>query len=413
MVHDPARSTPQTDAPIAACLTPPAMGGVAVIQVVGGGAPRVVGKCLRSRRPLDLATMDPEEIRLCRWVEGDQVIDDALVAVRQNTGGQFVVDISLHGGPRIVQRALLMLQQAGARIVEPLEMLEAYPAVAAVEREILPLLLKAKTRAVAVWLVEMVQRLPDRVRTILALLDAGQEAPAKQELASLLQAGEQAKALLDGVRVVVVGAPNTGKSTLINSLAGREQAIVSDLPGTTRDWVEHPAAIDGIPVVFVDTAGIHDAKDPIEQEAIRRTHRQAATADLVLTVSDQTTPLQVGHGLHLMMAGDSPSPARVPPVIPVVNKSDLPPHPSWQDVLTAERGLLRISALTSAGLSDLEAKLVEATGLTGWRQNLVAPVTPRQANCSRSALSVLEAGKDGPQEASRWLQNLFGPTGCR
>lgn len=414
MVHDAANNTLETDTPIAACLTPPAMGGVAVIQVVGGGAPRVVAKCLRSRRPLDLGNMDPEEIRLCRWVDGEQVVDDALVAVRHGRGGQFVVDISLHGGPRIVQRALLMLQQAGARIVQPLEVLdEAHPGVAPVEREILPLLLKAKTHAVAVWLVDMVQRLPDRVRTILALLQAGQEAPAKQELAGLLQAGEQTKALLDGVRVVVVGAPNTGKSTLINSLAGREQAIVSDLPGTTRDWVEHPAAIDGIPVVFVDTAGIHDAKDPIEQEAIRRTHRQAATADLVLAVSDQTTPLQVGHGLHPMMAGDSPSPARVPPVISVVNKSDLPPHPSWQGVLTAEKGLLRISALTSAGLGDLEAKLVSTTGLTGWRQNLVAPVTPRQADCCRSALSVLEAGIEGLQAASRWLENLFGPTGCR
>ncbi|NLE60241.1 MAG: hypothetical protein GX616_17975, partial [Planctomycetes bacterium] len=164
MVHDAANNTLETDTPIAACLTPPAMGGVAVIQVVGGGAPRLVAKCLRSRRPLDLGNMDPEEIRLCRWVDGEQVVDDALVAVRHGRGGQFVVDISLHGGPRIVQRALLMLQQAGARIVQPLELLdEAHPGVAPVEREILPLLLKARTRAVAVWLVDMVQRLPDRV----------------------------------------------------------------------------------------------------------------------------------------------------------------------------------------------------------------------------------------------------------
>jgi len=410
MVHDPANRTPETDAPLAACLTPPAMGGVAVIQVVGSDAPRVVGKCLRSRRPLDLATMDPGEIRLCRWVNGDEVIDDALVTVRQDRGGPFIVEISLHGGPRIVQRALLMLQQAGARVVEPEELLdEACTAANAMEREILPLLLKAKTRAVAVWLAKLVQKLTDRIKALLDLIESGEETLARQELAALCQASEQAKKLLTGLRVVVVGAPNTGKSTLINSLAGREQAIVSELPGTTRDWVEHPTAIDGVPVVFVDTAGIHDATDPIEQEAIRRTHQQASVADIVLSVADLTIPFELGRSPYWMAGGDSGTSAHVPTVVAVANKSDLPPHPSWQDVLSAETGPLRISALTSAGLNDLETTLVRMTGLTGWRQNLLAPVTPRQVECCRAALSALDARQADPQTASRWLKNLFEP----
>ena len=411
MVHDPANSTPETDAPIAACLTPPAMGGVAVIQVVGSDAPRVVGKCLRSRRPLDLATMDPGEIRLCRWVDGNEVIDDALVTVRQDRGGPFIVEISLHGGPRIVQRALLMLQQAGARVVEPVELLdEACTAVNAMEREILPLLLKAKTRAVAVWLAELVQKLPNRIKALLELIETGQEALAKKELVGICQASEQAKKLLNGLRVVVVGPPNTGKSTLVNRLASREQAIVSDLPGTTRDWVEHPGAIDGIPVVFVDTAGIRDTTDPIEQEAIRRTHQQASTADILLSVSDLTTPFEIGLPPNHTTGGKS-SITRVPPIILVANKSDRPKHPSWQDVLPSEAGFLQVSALTSAGLNDLETKLVHVTGLTGWRQNLLAPVTPRQVECCRTALSALAARQAAPQTASQRLKNLLEPEG--
>ncbi|MGQ9649968.1 MAG: GTPase [Phycisphaerae bacterium] len=414
MVYDLAKSTPETDVPLAACLTPPAMGGVAVIEVTGRDAFRVVAKYLRSRRPIDLNAMDPSEIRLCRWADGDQVIDDALVAVRRGPDSHFVIDISLHGGPRLVQRALLMLQQAGARIVEPTALLDdACPAASTVEREILPLLLQAKTRAVAIWLAELVQKLPNRIRAILEMIAADREASARQELVALCRAGDQAKYLLNGIRVVVVGPPNTGKSNLVNRLASREQAIVSELPGTTRDWVEHPGAIDGIPFVFVDTAGIHDTADPIEQEAIRRTHQQASDADILITVSDLTAPFKLGLPPTTATTGGGSGITHAPPIIHVANKYDLLMHPSWENVLPSEAGFLQVSALTSAGLDDLETKLVHAIGLTGWRQNLVAPVSPHQKECCRAALSALESGQADWRAASRSLEDLLGPASHR
>jgi len=404
---------PDADAPRAACLTPPAMGGVAVIQVVGRSAPAVVSQFIRCKQPIDLENLPPDQIRLCRWADGEQLIDDALVAVRRDAAGEFVIEISVHGGPRIVQRSLLMLQRAGARIVEPLDLLaQSCRAASALEQEILPLLLEAKTRPVAAWLAEMAGRLEGRVRGILSLLECGEVDRARDDLGALSDAAAPAGRLVRGVRVVVVGGPNVGKSTLINSLAVREQAIVSDLPGTTRDWVEHPAAIDGGPFTFVDTAGIRETADPIEQEAVRRTYEQAATADILLVVHDLTAPVASDPAIAPPHPDMPAAASRTRPTLVVANKSDLPPHVSWKSVLDRGAGPPCVSAARMTGLEELKARLVLAAGLTGWRQSLTAPVTKRQEDACRAALSALQAGPDGPAEAAGRLRNLLNPAPC-
>lgn len=396
------------DTPRAACLTPPAMGGVAVIQVVGRQAPRLVSPFIRSKRPIDLENLPPDQLRLCQWADGDQIIDDAIVAVRRTPAGQWVIDISLHGGPRIVQRSLLMLQRAGARLVDPVDLLvECSHAAGPIEREILPLLLRARTRAVAAWLAEMANRLPERVRELLDLLAAGDLDSARQELAQLCSAAALVPKLLDGVRVVVTGGPNTGKSTLVNALAAREHAIVSDLPGTTRDWVEHPGTIDGIPFVFVDTAGIRDTHDPVEQEAIRRACQQASTADILLTVFDLTVPAPSDPTVALSEDLTERTDRPPPPVIPVANKSDRPPHPSWETVSVQGTRPLRISALRLVGLEALQEAMVRSAGLAGWRGWLVAPLTERQQLACRAALSALRERPSDPRNAAGRLDELL------
>lgn len=408
MARDSTNTATDAGPPRAACLTPPAMGGVAVIQVVGRLAPGLVTQYLRARHPIDLQAMSPDEIRLCQWVDGEEVVDDALVAVRREPDGQLVIEISLHGGPRIVQRSLLMLQRAGARIVDPLDLLgAAFAAITQTEREILRLLIGAKTRAVALWLTEMIDRLPKEFRATLDLVETGRLDAARDALKNMMAAGERASRLLNGVRTVVVGRPNTGKSTLINSLAEREQAIVSDLPGTTRDWVEHPGAIDGIPFTFVDTAGIHDTSNPIEQEAIRRTHQQALAAEIILVVFDASVPHHSGSDLP-WTPSNSPAEDRCPPpVVMVANKTDLPLHASWLSVFKAEPQILKVSATTRSGLGRLNQTLVEAADLTGWRQDLVAPVNKRQRELLQTALSALKQGSTGAEEAAEWLRQLI------
>jgi tRNA modification GTPase len=401
------------DTPKAACLTPPAVGGVAVIQVVGPTAPAVVARLLRSRHPLDLEHLDPGEIRLCRWVDGDQTIDDALVAVRRSDRGEFVIDISLHGGPRIVQRSLLMLKHAGAAIVEPRELLgiTCQPSNA-IEGELLPLFLRAQTRAVAAWLGEVIRQFPHTLQRVLDHLAAHELDPARTELESLCAAEEKARFLLSGVRAVLIGGPNTGKSTLANALAGREQAIVSDTPGTTRDWVDHPGAITGAPFTFVDTAGLRDTADPIEQEAIRRTYVQVGTADLVLQVLDRSAPAPEDPTADRHTAWPPVKPGHLsPPTVLVLNKCDLPPHPGFPNVSAWDRQkpMASVSAKTGEGLDRLRALLLQAVGLTNWRQDVVAPLTAQQKDRCQTALSVLKTKPPRPDHAMAALRSLLSP----
>jgi len=420
----------ETGEPVrAACLTPPGVGGIAVIQVAGRRAAAVVTPFLRSKRPIELERMGAAELRLCRWADGDEVLDDALVTVRHRRGGETIVDISLHGGRRIVQRALLMLKRAGARIVEPIELLDrgGHPA-GPVERELLPILLRAKTRAVASWLARLVDRLPREIARALQELQADHRDAARLSLATLCRNAGKVRYLLDGVRVVVTGGPNVGKSALVNALAGREHALVSEVPGTTRDWVDHPGAVHGVPVTFVDTAGIHATDDPLEREAIRRARQQIKPADVVLRVIDLSAPPSpadrraVAAGpkrrrRHVARPREKtrhheetaePEPAD-PCRVFVWNKSDLPHH-AGHTALMARAGEagMRVSARTEAGLSDMRLALLQAIGLENWQEKLLSPVTERQVTACRQALSALAAGGSDPAGAIAGLRELLG-----
>ena len=393
------------DSVLASCLTPPAPGGIAVVQVAGRGSAAVVGPMLRTKRPLDLDRMDPGTLRLCRLVDGDQALDDVIVTARRDARQNLSVNLSLHGGPRIVQRLLLMLKRAGARIVEPAELLEAYsPARHRLEQEGLEALLKAKTRAVASWLARTVERLETDLDDILRDLRADRLNAARDTLARLCEQRINTRYLLAGVRVTLVGEPNTGKSTLANQLAGRDAAIVSRTAGTTRDWTEHPGAIDGVPFTFVDTAGLRETRDPIEQEAIRRARLQIEPADLVLRVIDGSVPptpadlqafektAQAGpHSRHLL----------------IWNKSDLSLHAGHAPFIepTAASGIL-VSAKTGEGLDRLRHRLSERVGLTHWQNSVGQPFSQRQSQACCQALSALTAEPPDRSKAAHRLQSV-------
>lgn len=141
-----------------------------------------------------------------------------------------------------------------------------------------------------------------------------------------------AERLRDGLRVAIIGPPNAGKSTLFNALVGRDAAIVSDIPGTTRDAIERPLAIGGMPFLLIDTAGLRDTADPIERIGVERAHSQRAQADIVIDLAGE------GH------AGDQP-------VIAVATKADL---------VAPRAGALAVSALSGEGLATLHARIAEA-----------------------------------------------------
>ena len=393
------------DSVLAACLTPPAPGGIAVVQVHGPDSAAVVGPILRTQRALDLERMDPGTLRLCRLVDGDQALDDVIVTTRRDAERHLSIHLSLHGGPRIVQRLLLLLKRAGARIVEPTELLKTYPpSRRPLEQECLHALLQAKTRAVASWLVRTVDRLAGDLDVIIQDLQAGRCEAARDALSRLCEQRINTRYLLAGVRVTLVGEPNTGKSTLANQLSGRDAAIVSRSPGTTRDWTEHPGAIDGVPFTFVDTAGIRAADDLIEQEAIRRTHQQIAPADLVLRVIDGSVPPTRAD----LQAYEEIVQAKLcPRRLLVWNKSDLSLHAGHATfVEPANVSGKIVSAKVGEGLDGLRRRLIERVGLTCWQDSVGQPFTERLNTACRQALSALTTKPPDHGKAIHWLQSV-------
>lgn len=211
------------------------------------------------------------------------------------------------------------------------------------------------------------------------------------EIARMLAGFERGRHARDGARVVIAGPPNAGKSSLFNALVGRERAIVTPHPGTTRDTIESTIEAGGIPVTLVDTAGIRSASDNIEHIGIERAKEEIGQADIVLLVLDASDP-------------SAPAPALTEAdshVIVLLNKSDLISSTAPSVQLTPEHAI-RVSAVTRAGLEEVERRLAESlVGCAGEDELMVA--NARHAQCLRGALQSLACARsaferDMPEE---------------
>jgi len=324
---------------IAALLTPPAPGAIAVIGLAGGEAHSLLGKVLR-RASMEL----PPELHsdrpiLCRLVDQGKTLDDAII-VAVGSAPVPRVEISLHGGPRIVQRALMLLERGGAAVVDAHTFVSATAADLPVEQEADRALLGVKSRRLAQWLIKQRAILPQFMERFDSLSEAERKAFHRRTAAAVR--------LVKGLRIALVGLPNAGKSTLANRLIGHDRILTSPEPGTTRDWVTEIAVIRGWPVTLTDTAGLRQTACPIETEAIRRAAHQAGSADLVLHIVDAAG--DEAHHADALAAAVRDVPVGVPRIM-VLNKCDLPfDSPSEPDLGRA----VRVSALTGAGIDELE-----------------------------------------------------------
>jgi len=325
---------------LAALLTPPAPGAIAVVALSGPRAAGILSGVLRaakSSRPAELVDRRPT---LCRIVDGEETVDDAVV-VRIDSEGSGRFEISVHGGVRIVQRVLMLLERLGARVV-PGEAF-ALGAEDAVQGAIDAALLKAQSRRLAEWLL--------RQRTILPGYLANHERRTPSDLAAFRRRSQAAMRLLAGLRVAIIGPPNAGKSTLANRLIGADRVITADEPGTTRDWVSETALIVGWPVTLTDTAGLRETDCAIEAEAIRRGGEQATRAELVMVVLDATAPpAEQSAALERCLRLVTPDQPR----IVVLNKCD---DPAARFVAAGGADACRISARHGAGMDILERRI--------------------------------------------------------
>jgi tRNA modification GTPase len=207
---------------------------------------------------------------------------------------------------------------------------------------------------------------PDKGETLCARLDS-----VREEIAALLATADQGRILREGVRVVIYGATNAGKSSLLNRLLGYDRVIVSETHGTTRDTIEETANLDGLPIRLLDTAGLRPSASELEREGIVRTEKSLQLADLRLHIADRNAPKPSHFDERL---GDSNE-------IVVLNKSDLPEDSDWENFHA-----LRISCMTGEGLPELQQEILSRIAKQNLRPENPVAINARHRDCLRRAL---------------------------
>ena len=366
---------------IAAVATAPGRGGIGVVRVSGAAAADVARAVAGSLPAPRLATL--AEFRDARGELIDQGLALYFPAPASYTG-EPVLELHGHGGPVVMQALLAACVEAGARLAEPGEFtqraflegkidLAQAEAVAdlidAASREAARSAARSLAGEFSAVIHDLVGELIELRALTEAMLDFPEEevdrlhrddaqarlARVRSRLEEVLGQSRQGSLLRSGIRVVLVGRPNVGKSSLLNRLAGEERAIVAAVPGTTRDALREPIQIDGVPIVLVDTAGLRESADELERLGMERTRRESAGADLILAVLEAGAEVGVQEQrlLDALPAGL--------PRIHVYNKVDLlPGREPGMDAGPPTQ--LWISAKTGAGLELLRQALLRAAG---------------------------------------------------
>ena len=397
---------------IAALSTAPG-GAVGVIRVSGPAAVAVCARVWRGSRPL--AAVPPRMLELGWIMDAEGVVLDRAMAVRFAAPGSYtgeeLVELHCHGSRLVIARTLSLLFAAGAGEARPGEFtrrafingkmdLTQAEAVADLITAHSDRALRLANRHLAGAFGRQTGELYRQAERLLSEAEARLDFPEEDltltpvetlcaaaaqlgtDINRLLAGRRQGEILRHGIRVVIAGPPNAGKSSLLNAILGRDRAIVTPLPGTTRDTLEEWVSIRGLPVCLVDTAGIRETHDEVETDGIRRAHAARAAADIELWLMDATRP-----------AAEQLPPPELPPgtatVIPVLNKIDLlPPQAPSAKCQAAMNVPVALSAKTGAGLDELFSR-IEAAVLPGAGDDSEVAINERHAALLESALAAV------------------------
>jgi len=405
---------------IAAIATPPGQGAVALLRISGPDAFDVAHQVFRlkgQRDDFSIGSLAPRKQHFGVVYDGDSVLDEVLLTLFKGPAsftGEDVCEIACHGGSLITRRVLELLLRSGASPAEPgeftrraylngkldLTQAEAIMDLIGAQSD---LALQAASRQLAGDLGDRIRKSADALLEVLAHLEAYIDFP-EEDIApdtgaqmlsrmesvlagfeALLARSREGRVLRAGARTVLSGAPNVGKSSLLNRLLGFERAIVSPHAGTTRDTLEEVVMLRGWPLRIVDTAGLRNPADAIEQEGIARTQKELEQADLILEVFDGSDK-----------APDCIQQPKAASLL-VLNKADLPEHPSWAEHPDlAGRRVVRVSCRQGSGLEDLEEEVgrcLESTLALGDASSAVA-INARHHDCLRRSAAFLNAAAE-------------------
>jgi tRNA modification GTPase len=394
---------------IAAIATPTGRGALGVVRLTGPAIPALAHRLLPGLPA-------PRHATLMRVRDaGGETLDEAIVlyfSAPHSYTGEHVLEIHAHGGPVVLQGILQACLDAGARLADPGEFtrraflngrldLAQAEAVAdlidAASREAARSALRSLQGEFSSAIDGLAAQLIELRALTEAMLDFPEEEldalhrdDAQARLARLRRALEEVRSrsregalLRSGIHVVLAGRPNVGKSSLLNRLAGAERAIVTPIPGTTRDALREAILIEGVPLILVDTAGLRATRDEVERLGVERTRAELAQADLVLAVHDASaSPIDLTESIP-------PAPAR----LDVYNKIDLAP-----DFRAPPGAAVLVSAKTGTGLDRLRRAILEAAGWGGHGEGVFL-ARERHLRAMAAAARHLDAAA---QQISRW-----------
>ena len=374
---------------IAAVSTPPGEGGIGIVRLSGERAVDIVKGLFEPRHARDREPFEHSFTLHLGYIKKDgRIIDEVLLTFMKAPATytrEDVVEINCHGGAVAVNEVLRLVLAAGARLAEPGEFtkrafvngridLAQAEAVLDIVQAKTARALKHAVRQLQGSMSHRIEDLMNRLKILLVTLEANIDFPDEEDvepvdydaagaviaqvradIIQLVESYDTGKILRDGVLTVIAGKPNVGKSSLLNAFLKYDRAIVTEIPGTTRDVIEEQLNLSGIPFILADTAGITDTHDRIEQEGVRRSKSHLERAQLVILVLDGSLPLDSRDREIVQWVSDLTH-------ITVINKSDLPGRldpAALQNLGCIDTDFVALSALTGAGLKELEKRMVD------------------------------------------------------
>ncbi|MCY8004495.1 tRNA uridine-5-carboxymethylaminomethyl(34) synthesis GTPase MnmE [Bacillus haynesii] len=379
---------------IAAISTPMGEGAIAIVRMSGPEALAIADKVYKGPRGKRLSSVDSHTINYGHIVdpETEKVVEEVMVSVLKapkTFTREDIVEINCHGGLVTVNQVLQLVLKEGARLAEPGEFTKRAflnGRIDLSQAEAVMDLIRAKTdRAMNVAMNQMEGRLSSLIKRLraeiletLAHVEVNIDYPeyddveemthkmliekatkVKKEIEALLTTSEQGKILREGISTVIIGRPNVGKSSLLNSLVHETKAIVTDIPGTTRDVIEEYVNVRGVPLRLVDTAGIRETEDIVERIGVERSRQVLKEADLILLVLNYSEPLSE-EDIKLFEATKGMD------IIVIVNKTDLEQKLDLDRVreLAGNQPVVTTSLLKEEGIDELE-EAIQSLFFTG------------------------------------------------
>jgi tRNA modification GTPase len=401
---------------IAAIATPPGKGGVGIVRISGSLVPEIAKKLLKT-------VPAPRYVCFTPFYDVDEAVIDSGIALYfqapASYTGEDILELQGHGGALVLDMILKATLQFGARLANPgefteraflngkLDLAQAEAVADLIESSTEQSVRSAQKSMQGIFsslVNELVEELTELRTYVEASIDFVDEeidfladgavenkiSMLADKIQQILLTANQGRLLRDGMTVVLAGKPNAGKSSLLNALAGHEAAIVTDIAGTTRDVLKERIQIDGMPLHIIDTAGLRDSGNAIEQEGIRRAHEEIKKADKILLLIDSTDP-EIDFLLKNLPTGID--------ITKVYNKIDLSGRKP--EIFTSEQETeIFLSIKTGEGMDLLKQHLIQSVGYH--------PATDNIFIARRRHIEALILGKNFVESALQQLQGNYG-----